>query len=236
MPLIYPVGYLGPSSAIGGNDANALLLMHMDGTNGGTSFPDSSASARTVNAVGGTATTSTSVVKYGSASFSTGAAGVNYVEMTPAISTIGTGAYTYDFWIYYDGNQSTAGVAICGNYDVAATSQWLITAGTTLNCVRMANASGGTMFNDTTNALSITTWHHIAFVRQSTSANGCACYKNGTSIGTYTDANNYNSSSKFRVGAQAVGGNAFVGYLDELRVSNIARWTANFTPPAGPYS
>jgi len=235
MPLIYPVGFY-TNSAIGGNDANTLLLMHMDGSNGGTSFPDSSASARTVNAVGGTATTSTGTVKYGTASFSTGAAGVNYVEMTPAISSIAAGNYTYDFWLYYNGNQNTGGVAICGNYDVAATSQWLITAGTTLNCVRFANASGGTLFSDTTHPLTINTWTHIAFVRTGTGSNQCTCYKDGTSIGTYTDSNTYNSSSKFRVGAQAVGGNAFVGFLDELRVSNVARWTTNFTPPAGPYT
>jgi hypothetical protein len=32
-------------------------------------------------------------------------------------------------------------------------------------------------------------------------------------------------------------GQGFNGYIDELRISKgIARWTANFTPPAAPYT
>lgn len=30
--------------------------------------------------------------------------------------------------------------------------------------------------------------------------------------------------------------NGYFGYLDEIRVSNIARWTSDFTPPTEPYS
>ena len=28
----------------------------------------------------------------------------------------------------------------------------------------------------------------------------------------------------------------FDGYIDEIRISNVARWTAAFTPPTAPYT
>jgi hypothetical protein len=49
------------------NFADVVLLLHMDGANGGTSFPDNSNSAHTVTAVGN-ANTNTSVKKFGTAS------------------------------------------------------------------------------------------------------------------------------------------------------------------------
>ena len=43
-----------------------------------------------------------------------------------------------------------------------------------------------------------------------------------------------------RAGVLQIGGLATTnyllnGYIDELRISNVARWTGNFTPPGGPY-
>ena len=46
------------------SDANTLLLLHMDGTNGGTTFTDSSSYNRTVTRDAGNPTTNTSVYKF----------------------------------------------------------------------------------------------------------------------------------------------------------------------------
>jgi len=56
------------------NFADVVLLLHMDGANGGTSFTDNSNSAHTVTAVGN-ANTNTSVKKFGTASYQGDGAG-----------------------------------------------------------------------------------------------------------------------------------------------------------------
>lgn len=69
-------------------------------------------------------------------------------------------------------------------------------------------------------------------------------YVNGTSVANDAAFSTVlTNTSTLEVGAMrhsSAGGNPafnFNGWLDELRISKgIARWTANFTPPAGPYT
>jgi len=82
-------------------------------------------------------------------------------------------------------------------------------------------------------ALSTSTWHHVAMVRNS---GATKVYLDGTAIGDF-NTNNLTSISSNAInigsdigtgtGAQSWGLN---GYLDSFRVSNNARYTSNFTP------
>lgn len=78
------------------------------------------------------------------------------------------------------------------------------------------------------------TWQHVAFVRQGSSIKG---YFNGTlylsgscsaSIAVFNGQTfrlcNFGFASMYR------------GYMDEFRLSNVARWTSDFTPPVAPYA
>lgn len=76
-------------------------------------------------------------------------------------------------------------------------------------------------------------WSHVAFSYQ----NGYArLFLNGSIIAEATINQNYNMlSGDVNIGSQ--GNNYYIyGYVDEIRVSNIARWTSNFTPPTSPYT
>jgi hypothetical protein len=90
-----------------------------------------------------------------------------------------------------------------------------------------ANSAAGLVLKNTLN--------HYAMVRSGTMLYG---YLNGvmvcsTSLGTLT----VNNQGTFTIGNLLAGNTTynFIGYIDELRFSNIARWTSNFTPPTSEY-
>jgi hypothetical protein len=55
---------------------------------------------------------------------------------------------------------------------------------------------------------------------------------------TYTDTTTYIASNPI-IGASYSGGasitNSFNGYIDDLRITRFARYTANFTPPTSTF-
>ena len=81
--------------------------------------------------------------------------------------------------------------------------------------------------------MSTGTWYHLAVVRSSGSIN---VYFNGTvsSSGALSDTKNLidGSVTGIYVGTNSLGANAnFDGYIDELRITQKARYTSNFTAP-----
>jgi len=80
----------------------------------------------------------------------------------------------------------------------------------------------------TTSDLSDGLWHHVAVVRN---GNVWNVYIDGTSEATATQALTIlNENNPFSFGSQYTGNYYLNGYMDEIRVSNSARYTANFTP------
>ena len=84
--------------------------------------------------------------------------------------------------------------------------------------------------------LSTGTWYHVAVARN---AGTTKLFLDGTELGTYTDANNYEVSKPVVIGSdyQASPTEAFNGHIDEVRISKAsARFTAGFTPTTSEYS
>lgn len=79
----------------------------------------------------------------------------------------------------------------------------------------------------------IGSWCHRAVVKHNGTymafQNG---YKQASSVFTFT-GDIAQSSQALRIGNY--GNSMFYGYIDEFRISNIARWTEHFTPPTEPY-
>lgn len=141
----------------------------------------------------------------------------------------GTGDFTIEMWIYaanVTGNkvlwdQRPSGTN--GNYPMiyldAASPRFYV------------SGSGRIIGSN----ISATTWLHLAVVRTGTSTK---MYVNGTQSGsTWTDTTNYISASNAWIGLSQSGGtNPMNGYIDEVRVSNTARYTANFTPATSAFT
>jgi hypothetical protein len=80
-------------------------------------------------------------------------------------------------------------------------------------------------------------WMHVAGVY---GGGSMRLFVNGTQVATLSlsgniDQNN-SSNSVFRIGAATGSSDYFPGHIDEVRVSNIVRYTATFTVPAAPFN
>ena len=81
-------------------------------------------------------------------------------------------------------------------------------------------------------------WHHVAFVKQGTNLR---MYKDGTNVAGNNQTSATNLPSSLRVGEIFIGsdsGNFYelLGYMSNLRISNSARYTSNFTPSTTPFT
>jgi len=209
----------------GGNDANTLLLLHCDGTNNSTTFIDSSSQARTMTANGG-AKLVTAQQKFGTASYLVD--GVNGTFVTaPHISAddFGAGSFTIDMWVRF--NTISQKYIINRNASVVNNCDLLMNSSSNVQFFIM----GSTVINATWSP-STAIWYHIAFVR-----NGSACdfYVNGTSVGSGSNSSSVTDTNGWAIGGARNGVLCFDGWLDEIRISNVARWTTAFTPETTPY-
>jgi concanavalin A-like lectin/glucanase superfamily protein/exosortase sorting signal-containing protein len=104
------------------------------------------------------------------------------------------------------------------------------------------NVSSGVPINANT-ALSLDTWHHIAFVYEDAAASGSEyrLYLDGTLIGMAAASGDISEGSGLPfIGAICRDGSvnaSFLGYLDTFRLSNIARYSgSSFSAPTGDLS
>lgn len=77
-------------------------------------------------------------------------------------------------------------------------------------------------------------WVHTAIVRHNRVV---TIYVNGTQIYTYNGPASYTGLGRVLIGCHAWVNHMdyYTGYIEEYRISNVARWTGNFTPPTEPY-
>ncbi len=229
-PQFGGMGGLGPIAAnrrrTNGGDpyfANVSLLCHMDGTNGGTSFPDNSNNAFTVTP--SNCTTSTINVKYGTASALFGTISSLLTPNNSAFS-FGTGDFTIEFWWYITGGTSV--VLYDGrNGSNSDASPTLYTSGSSL----LYQSTGTDHITGTTP--SSTTWHFIAISRVSGTTR---LFVDGTQSGSdYSDSTNY-IQKPVTIGNYWAGGAGVVGNIDDLRITNgVGRYSSNFTPPTSAF-
>ena len=156
-----------------------------------------------------------------------------------AISTaifIHQGDFTIEAWIRY---VSTTGWQTMIS-QASGTNEWHFAKDSSDNLRFIAYVAGvqqvllsGTM------STTANTWYHVAVVRSGTTS---TLYLNGTALDSDTGLFNIpNSTGKLFIGDQNDGsdgsaGDGVNGYMDEVRISNSARWTANFTPSTSAYS
>lgn len=199
-----------------GNDVNTLLLLH------GEDLTDASQYARVLTNSG--VTVSDAQSKFGGKSLYFN--GSNAYLKTACLLT-GNRPFTIDFWAYPTAAKNNTAWSHGGTNATAVTG------------------GGVELFGDKTliyycdgflikgGIYALNAWQHVAFVGDGTNI---TLYLNGVSIGTYTGGYNFATYEEIiGANASAYGQENFQGYIDELRISNVARWTGNFTPPSAAY-
>lgn len=79
----------------------------------------------------------------------------------------------------------------------------------------------------------VDTVYHLAFEKHGSTY---TLYINGQAIGTHVDASPLpNPSGSIFIGAEPNGTRSLSGWMNELRISNVARFQENFTPPTSAY-
>jgi len=219
---------------VAGIDTYTVLMLHCDGTNGSTSFPDSSQYGHVMTARNG-ASVNASQGQFGqSAEFD----GSNNRIDTPdsADWDFGSGDFTIDFW--YRPNDLGSDQTLIAQWNVAGgNGAWYVChlGGGNIQFVYKDASAGQLFFNRAFN-VNVNTWHHIAISREGSSVrlfvDGNKMGSTVTWSGTFASSPNLLSIGSFDGGGQEVN-----GQLDEIRISKgIARWNADFTPPTAPYS
>lgn len=229
----YTANFTAPTAAFT-NDANTLLLIHCDGTNASTVFRDDVGTSRSQLGISahGTAALSTTQSKFGGTSLDFGDGVSDYYKVyAPTTSYFGgTGNMTFEFWYYR--KSSGSGLHITDFRSGGGDTAWTI--------VDFEDGRLGVYHNGyivaTNFGVTTLTWTHVAAVRQGTSLKW---YKNGTLTDTNTVTSGaWSNRTDCFIGANfadQTAGNNINAYIDELRISNIARYTANFTAPTAPF-
>jgi hypothetical protein len=200
------------------NFSSVSLLLHMDGSNGSTTFTDSSSNAHAMSVNDGAVSITTAQSKFG------GASGEFAGDLrTPTSSTFTlNGDFTIELWARRTGTT--------GSFDtlVSASSENLL--------IRASSSNPGFIFNGvqfaTGLALTLNTWQHVAMVR---SGSTVTAYLDGVSIGTTTSSTTL--TCNFLIfGDSVVSGRYFKGQIDEVRVTKgVARYTSAFTPQSAAF-
>jgi hypothetical protein len=222
-----------------------ILLMHFDGSNGSTVFTDSGPYNISFAVDLGSPQISTAQSKFGGASLQcdlTTGATQNGIMGHDSHLDIWLSDWTFECWLYWNGSHS--GSFCCfGSSQPSGTSSFgnpvvdfVLDANGKPICYFIDNSGGNTGGNFLHNGVSPNTWTHVAFVRHN---NVLTCY-----VGGVADSTTYALATSGLTGAiycnpgssRTFNANYWHQYIDEMRLSNAAIYTSNFTPPSAPFT
>lgn len=254
------VGTYKAAAAGGGVDADTSLLLHFDGANLSTTFTDSSTNAYVfAQGTGGSAATiRTENKKFGTGSLHGSAAtGSNVAIYRPGTKptplNLSQSTWTIEWFADYTGAGSAVGVygtgQACFHITVLKGSNKFQIEYSIDGTYGQPNSYKAIDFaNSTWNA-----WRHYAVVRN---GNGIEMYAEGNRLSAtiadgpggasdfffygspFSGKSTYNGEDGVAIGDNWVGSDYGLrrSYLDELRVSTVSRYTANFTPTTSAFS
>jgi hypothetical protein len=221
---------LGPQVGSDPDFASVSLLLHMNGSNGSTTFSDSSNNSLVSTAT--SAVVSTAQSRFGGASGSFNGS-TAFLTVNPGGSSpfnLGTGDFTVELSVFISSGQIQSFPIIFShgagatNYGVIADTS-LATLSFFYGSTRQYVALGGFAYD---------TWTNLAISRSGATL---SVFKNGVVQSSQAVSAQLGDSSAMTVGAEVGGSqNKFKGYVDEFRVTKgVARYTTNFTPPAAQF-
>ncbi len=134
---------------------------------------------------------------------------------------------------------SPAGARVWNEHLAAGEDKTLIVAPTSLYGYAWPVASPNALVIST--AVTTCAWHHIAYVKDT---NQERMYLDGVLVGSRSSSGSVSNATGgaavAAVGAirrtEGIFNGGFLGFIDTLRISNVARYSANFSPPPGDLS
>ena len=214
------------------NDDNTRLLIHANGTNASTFFEDDngasiqSSSGRTARSIQVNGNTKISTVEKTIGSSSAVFDGdSDYLFLTGDYRL--TGNFTIEFWAYWNNNSGIKNLLTIGNESSGRLG--IFSNGSTIG---IDTFGGNNPSFNVSGQIATGTWYHIALVRNGSTI---TLYRNGVSIGTGTSSATLGNANGVYIGTESSLIYEFNGYIDEVRVSDVARYTANFTTATTPF-
>jgi len=222
-----------------GCDPTTHLLLHLEGSNNGTSFTDDGFYRRSITR-NGTVVTSTDIVKFGSTSLKFGTNGGDSLSVANSV-TIGTSDFTFEAWILStDATNNTYQTF----FAVGSTSSGIVARmavipdGDGVPSLWFEIYLNGTRYRSWTTAFGNWQWYHVIAARSGTQLMmrcGHPSYpfqQNFTITGTGSIPN-----APFYVGNDSSNGGRMRGYMDEVRFTiGKALYFTSYAMPANPYS
>ena len=226
------------------DDANTIVLHHFNGP-GASVFTDESGKTWTPTL---SAYIDTGEKKFGAASAHIVGAGGYVTTPNHADFNMGSGDFTIDFWINFitlPTQSASSYVPIISKY-VDDNNFWALAVQRTFSSTYISfgqkESSSWTIdTNKSSWTLAVGAWHHYAVIKASNvykfSYDGTLYAASSGSPDT-TALNNF--ATTLRIGDTEGGSGTpameeIKAYIDELRISNVARWAANFTPSTSEY-
>jgi len=239
-------GATGQSANLGLSDPNfssVVLLLHMDGTNGSTTFIDNSSNAFTVTALAD-AKISTTQSRFGGASAAFDGTGDALSLADSEAWNLGGGSFTIECWLYTTSTAASFGIA---SQRGTATSNhaWSFLWSFASAAMQFRYTATGTaeIARNWPWTPSVNTWYHVAVSRNSPT-NEWRFFVDGVQVGTPQINSNtiFNAAKPLLIGAvnnsttTTSPSSVLNGYIDDFRLTKgVARYTANFTPPAAAF-
>ena len=200
------------------------LLLHANGTNGSSSFIDSSLNGWTVTAVGG-AVISTAQSRFGGSAASLNGSTAYLTVPHNAAFSIQAGTSTLEAWVYRAGS-GVEDYLLSKRSDTIPSAanegwEWRINA---TDLVQFFYTGGSSLTSSAT--VPSGQWVHLAVVRNGSTVTH---YINGVAAGAGTFSNGIeNTTDTLKVGVANDASTFFNGYLDDIRITKgIARYTSS---------
>ncbi|MBS1582023.1 MAG: LamG domain-containing protein [Bacteroidetes bacterium] len=221
---------------------HVILLLHGEGTDGGTTIFDSSPYNHNPPLTQLALTTSTTQFKYGAASLFFNSGSGSYVDYTPTSEwEFGAGDFTLAAWVYPTAVDATRRSIFDYRFDGSGSgTSWAVDFTTGLRFQVGVTTAGGTLFTVSAGSLTPNVWQFVAFVRD---GNTLRSYVDGVQVGSTSGlgtapVNPRVLTSTVRIGRRNDGGQNFSGWMDEVYINDTCLYPngTTFTPPAGPFT
>jgi hypothetical protein len=223
-PLTYAFGDVSTTTFDGLPTGNAQLLMHFDGADTSTVFKEEN--GRPVTNTGGQLTTA--LAQFGPSSLAPLPVSSNVVTLPSDHSLQLSDNWTMEAWV---NNLSAGQTGVVFSKDNGASPFAHLTYAAGFWQLFL---DGAAVAMSVAASTVLNTWIHIAVVKRRGTV---AIYQNGVSLGSLAAASTFgNNNSPFQIGNWGGLANPFQGYIDEVRVSKVARYFGNFTPPTAPFA